>query len=152
MKYFILATVDAEQIDTTRRVPAHDVIMNRLHQGKWPIYSGTSFKDKLSVGDKCLIYVGGYRDKCRHIVASATIDKFENDNTLIDGDDILTKVPLKILTFKDIEFYLKPVNIKLFIDELSFISNKQYWGTSLQGGCKIMSETDFNLIDCQNDK
>jgi hypothetical protein len=147
MNYYLFTTVDASHFELSSKVPAIEIINHRLSINQWPIYSGTRNKAKLTKGDECLFYVGGYQSNRQHIIASATIEEVVNDNALVDHEDILTSIPEKKLKLTNIDIFKRPINIKKLLDELSFVpENKRCWGTSLQGGCKQLSRIDFNLM------
>lgn len=147
MNFFLFTTVDASHSTMRKKIPALDIVTNRLNSLVWPLYKGTSHKDKIVVGDKCLFYIGGEKDLRRHILARATVVEVLINNDLIDDVDILTGLPEKRLVLGGLKYLDEPKDIRKILDKLSFIPNKtKYWGVALQGGCKKISAEDFQII------
>jgi predicted RNA-binding protein len=148
MANYILTTTDAHHIAFERKkVDAFSIANTRLDKMKWPIYRRTSNKENIIPGDFCLIYIGGSKNLSKNIIAFSTVDQVIDDNTPVDNLDILTDYPEKILSFKNIYRFEKPVSFKKLLNDLEFVSkNRKYWGVFLQGGCKKICDHDFNLI------
>ncbi|PKG84386.1 hypothetical protein CXF85_08680 [Colwellia sp. 75C3] len=148
MQYFLFITVDASHFELRKKLPAVEVINNRLNLRLWPIYQRTNHKDHISSGDKCLFYVGGTKELIRHVIASATILDVSVDNSLIDHEDYSVSLPYKKLILDTPNYFSAPVNLKDFLSNLSFVpKNTKYWGTSLQGGCKKITSNDYELLN-----
>ncbi len=148
MANYILTSIDAHHIDFERkRVDAYTIASIRLDNMKWPIYCRTSNKKIINPGDHCLIYIGGRKTLTGNIIALATVGNVVNDNTPVDSLDVLTGNPERVLPFSDINRFEMPVNIKAVLNYLEFTpKNTKHWGVSLQGGCKKISDYDFNWI------
>jgi len=149
MNYFLFATVDSSHFELKKIFSAKAIILKRLSQSKWPLYSRTHHKSIIKQGDKCLFYVGGYKDCSQHVIGQAEIGLIKPENTQIDSIDILTGVPEKICYLHNVVIYDYPVCFKSHVPSLNAIKNKKYWGVSLQGGCTKLDEVDFKLLCSQ---
>lgn len=147
MNYYIFTTVDADHISNSRKTPAIDIVVARLNKSVWPIYKGTKNRDKLTNGDMCLFYIGGYKKTSRHIIAKATIESISQSTQSVDHEDILTGVPYKHILLETVVFFESPISILSNLQQLSFIpKDSRYWGTTLQGGCRKISKNDFEIL------
>lgn len=147
MHFYLFVTVDASSFSGSKQFFAEEIVSDRLKKGKWPIYSKTANKDKIKIGDKCLFYVGGNGLLSKHILGTGSINNIYLTNEIIDDVDALTDLPYKQLELTDIKIYTRPIFIKDFLEELSFIpDNKSRWGVALQGGCKNISKRDYYFL------
>ena len=108
---------------------------------------------KVKLGDKYLIYVMSHRrDKeimPPHVVAVYEVaSEVFRDTTKIfkSPPDRKETYPLRI-KLSQIKIFLKPVDFKSLIPELSFIKNKRRWTGHIQGkAMREIPEEDFQLI------
>jgi len=134
MQYFCLITSDQDSTS------AYEVLKQRLNKSEWFLYKNTMNKEKVEINDHVIFYTAGTFKMSQHFVARATIDQL--DKTLGDNNKI-DEIHIKL---KDVEFFDNPVLIDLLKNNLDFIKHKNNLGANLQGGCRIISENDYNLI------
>jgi predicted RNA-binding protein len=134
MQYFCLITSDQDS------VAAYEVLKKRLSKSEWFLYKNTLNKEKVKIDDKVIFYTAGKNKMAQHFVARAAIDQL--DKTLDDNNKI-NEIHIKL---KDIKLFENPVLVDLLINNLDFIKHKNNLGVNLQGGCRIISENDYNLI------
>lgn len=134
MQYFCLITSDQNDQN------AYEVLKSRLDNLEWSLYKFTQNKEIIKENDELIFYIAGKRKMSQHFVAKATIDKMHK--TLDENDKIL-EVKLKL---KNIAFFDNPVLIDVIKNNLDFIKHKHNLGLNLQGGCKLLSKEDYDLI------
>lgn len=127
----------------------YDVTEYRLDDCIWPLYKYTRNRRIIRENDNLLIYIAGRSQYGRCFVAKATVAEVLNFNprqhrSYYEPSYI---VPEKMIKLKDIEWFSKPVDIIGLLDQLAIIpSNKKKWGCIMHGGCRKLSNKDYNLI------
>jgi predicted RNA-binding protein len=108
---------------------------------------------RVKPGDKCLIYVMSHR-KDKEIVPPSVVAAYEVDSEMFRNasrifnspPDRKETYPLRI-KLSPIKIFLKPIDFKSLIPELSFIKNKRRWTGHIQGkAMREIPEEDFQLI------
>jgi hypothetical protein len=122
----------------------------RLEHGYWPFYKNTLYKSVIRPGDFCVIYIAGSIKSARCFVATAKIDEVVERNEL-DIDVIclegINKKSDLVAKLGETSYFEKPVKVYEVIDHISiFNQNRRYWGLSVQGGCRKLTESDFKII------
>ena len=150
MKNFFLLIVSDGFDFSNQKKSAFETMQLRLESLTWPIYQRTPNKDIIKSGDECLVYIAGKGLNSRHIVCTFEVEEIDHKNISAKKTieiDMANGTPIKYLVPKEIIFFDNPVYIPSLLSKLSFIKkNKQYWGAYLQGGCKKITPSDFNLI------
>lgn len=145
--YFILIASDSYTLSGSR-YRARKLAEGRLQQGIWGLYPGTSNRSVIRVGDQVLVYVGGSGpDRCS-VIARAWVSGIDNprDAVFIDPPNVESDGADRILRLADVQ-RIGPVDIRQMLDDLSFIpENRQKWGVALMGGCRKISQQDFEKI------
>jgi hypothetical protein len=94
--------------------------------------------------------VGGSKAFRQSIIASAAVTSVDNVGhrvPRIDQESALSNAPHKILRLKQIRYLSPPIPIRPLIGKLSFLPNySKTWGASLMGGCRRISNEDFELL------
>ena len=149
---FIFVVNDSRDFDD-RFVPAAELAELRLKHKKWPLYKNTRSRNQVQANDKCLIYLAGRGSKAQHFVAHAVVADVDSTRGIEspDPDTMLTEAPVLVLSLSKVSKLNPPVGIKRILDQLSFIKSKK-WGGALQGGCKKISQADFELIVRESNK
>ena len=101
---------------------------------------------RMEVGDRIVYYIMGLQK----FGATATIsgEYFEDYSKLwTDSDEMwpARRPSQPDLVLEDDEL----VDAKKLVPELSFISNKDYWGASFQGSLRQIPEEDFRLVESE---
>ena len=113
-----------------------DSTLEELKQDRnWKIGLKTVHRNELSIGDEAIFYVSGNDRRC-FVAYTSLLSEF-----VYEGDPIYGYVRLN-----DIHFFEKPVYIKPIIQRLHFITNKKYWGSSLQNGIVRINDHDKKII------
>ena len=70
-----------------------------------------------------------------------------------EEEDYLVDVPYKVLNLKNITIFDNPFYVRENLEEMSFFSNLKHsaegrlnWGAYMQGGCKLLPQSDAKLI------
>lgn len=136
MNFFCLITSDIK--DKT----AFESFSSRINSLSWPIYEKTENRNILNNEDKLIFYLAGKNKLGGHLVGSGEIQSVEN---FYDEDNQLADIRLKLTK---INIFKNPIFLKSLTEKLDFIKYKKpsHFGLNLQGGCKIITEKDFNLI------
>lgn len=149
ISFYLMITNDAYNADGAS-VPALDIVRHRLAQEAWPIYKGTKNRSSIRPGDFLLIYIAGRHEGRQCIVASTKVRSVEivgNRPRRIDGHDVLTDPPYKVLRLQDTTWFPEPIPIRPFIGRLSFLPHAgARWSATIVGGCRSMSCDDFKAI------
>ena len=129
---------------------ARAVLRERLAAGVWPLNKLTPHQRYLAAGDQVLFYVAGGQDPDKyHIIAGAEIaggriESVKNNDSLpawIGSKTISYGVPLK-----KAHWLKEPISLRSLVPRLSFIQNKEKWGTALQGGITRIPAEDYGKI------
>jgi len=102
---------------------------------KWPIFSFTANRRKLSEGDGIVFYqagIGGQKFLGQAEVAS----KIKKEGDKIDY----------FVGMKDVKVWKNHVEMHPLINSLDFIADKNAWGRHMQGGVRKLSRKDFTTI------
>lgn len=145
--YFILAVSDAEHYSGCK-IPAFEVAKDRISKGRWPIYANTRNRKVIAEGDLCMIYIGGEKEMSGHFYCEFTIEKIDNGRrmSLVDDEDILTDAPDRVIQIKCLEIYDYPMRAKPTLKKMSFFpKNESRWGVVLMGGCRKLSNSDYEI-------
>jgi predicted RNA-binding protein len=137
MKYWLVVTSAANF--------KHDRAVLRFAMQGLPIRNARSLK-KMEQGDRVVYYVMGLQK----FGATVTItgDYFEDHSKVwTDSSEMWpARRPSKPdLVLEDDEL----VDAKKLVPDLSFVSNKEYWGVSFQGSLRQIPEEDFRLIESE---
>lgn len=147
-RYYVLVTTDAENING-KRVGAFSIAQMRLSQQVWPLFMGTPHRTKIKPGDKCLIYIAGNHPHSKHVVARIEVKSLmpSKRGAQIENLELLTDQSVSSIHFSTVEYFEKPVDIRLLLNVLSFLpSNKQKWGAGMRSGCRAISRSDYQII------
>jgi len=147
--YFLMVTSDAEDL-AGRQVYATDLVLRRISVQLWPLYKGTKHRRLIDVGDICFFYVGG-RGKNRLSFHSQATVKEKDHNPSWDSfeeiDEAFTPQPFIVLKLEKCIIYEHPKPIKPLMKKLGFIGDYPNWGVYMQGGVKLLSNDDANIIE-----
>ena len=134
MSYYCLITNDG------MKKSGYEKFLKRIKSLYWPIYLRTENKKYIKENDNLIFYIAGKGELRQHFVGSA---KIANLHKFYDYKNVLTSVDIDL---GETKIFKKPVFLKEISEQLNFIKHKKNLGLNLQGGCKLMSEDDYNLI------
>jgi len=140
MNYFIFIVADETKYGKTRL--AGETYNFLMGKNAWGFGKNTAHRAKIKAGDKVVFYqAGGNGQKFlgTAILASGAYDDSSSKNLFLDPETY--KIDLQNIVVWD-----NPKPFVHFLDKLSFIKNKKFWGTYFQGGCRKISEKDFQTI------
>jgi len=129
-----------------------DAAKERLSQGTWPLFVRTRHLQTIAVDDLCAVYAAGAGKNSRSFIGIARVAQVETARrNWVEGNQAgyykySSSGIAKMLHLSDQTIWPSPVPIQGLIDRLDFIKNKEKWGQCLQGGCKLISRSDFELI------
>jgi len=139
--HYITVTSDQYNLDD-QIISANQILVRRIINRMFPLYHGTSYKDKINVGDICYMYVAGKNEYKHHVEGSFVVADIIKKKSTDEFEDVLSSTPYKYLVMSKINHYSVPVYIKDLINDLEFITNKSRWGVFFQGGVKKISLSD----------
>jgi hypothetical protein len=117
----------------------------RIALNRWFIYEGTRNRKALKEGDKILFYLSG-KKLIPQIAAKAEISKIRKPLSSETNANLQSPVH-SVLEFKNFERFDAPIDFKKILQYLSFApSNMQKWGVVVFGGCRRISEQDYETI------
>jgi len=150
MNYFILVCGDEEHVEG-RLIPAQHLASHRLQKCSWPLYINTSNVEKITSGDRCLIYLSGTHKNAQCFFASANIVEARKDTYALncDKNTVLPKKLLKCLSLNQVEEY-EPLSIRDLNQKVSLSKYPQKkLNTLLRGRCLEITKQDFEEICTQ---
>lgn len=140
MNYYIFIVADVTKYGKTRL--AGETYSFLMSKNAWGFGKNTAHRTKIKTGDRVVFYqAGGNGQKFLGIaiLASGAYKDPSSKNLFLDPETF--KIDLK-----NILIYDNPKPVVFLIDKLSFIKNKNFWGTYFQGGCRKISKEDFERI------
>ncbi len=143
---FLLVTMDP--LGTRGgRTPAASLVRDRLALGRWPLYECTKNRSAVVAGSRVALYVGGGGPDAGRIVAVARVARKLHSSTPIDPPRYLTERPAYCLVLEQVTYLTPKIDFRERLPLLSFSpKNQQKWGIVLMGGCRALSEADWNLL------
>ena len=143
---FILVCSTAENIHG-KKISSYDIAISRLKKSAWPIYKRTPNKGVINEGDRCLIYLAGNASHSQSFIATAVVKSIIPwSGPVLFDDDLLTDIPISTIQLQEV-IISKPSSIKQYLSKLNFIKiTSAGWGRSLQGGCRKISDLDYDII------
>lgn len=145
MNYWIF--VVTEHKTDIGKLTSRDIYTLRMEDKFWGLGERTPNRKALSKGDKAVFYVGNpemsFAGTASLDSASYELTKKETERFGHENDFFISKYGVGLET---IEIWDEPHLVKILIPDLSFIENKDYWGTYFQGGVRQISEKDYLTI------
>ncbi len=147
MNYWIFVATYWELSDGSW-LDSRDIVRTRAEQRFWGLGEKTPNRKSVSRGDKLVFYAGGGESQVLLGTATLASDPY------VPSAERLTQVPLGEpdknpdygVDLDDIELWAAPKPIRELVPHLSFIENKQFWGTYLQGGVRSVTADDYAII------
>lgn len=140
INYYCLVTSD------TNKEFGIDIFYKRIEEKKYPLYLRTSFLNEIKKNDKVLFYIAGSGKNAQSFIGQAIVEKVETPDEILCDPDRHNHEIEKYLIFNDIKIFKTFKHIKMIIDKLDFIKNKNNYGVHFMGGVKKISEKDFSFI------
>lgn len=131
---------------------AWNIFLDRISQKKWPIYDKTRNKELIKKDHKIIFYIAGKNEFSKNFVGSAKVEcSLKIDSSSLEERFIENKSFIyEYIKLKNIEKFKKKISIYSVLNELDFIKYKAKFGLSLQGGCNIMNDKDYDLLTQEN--
>lgn len=149
MNIFLLPTQDGEHVSGAK-IPAIQIIENRVKQRKWPLYERTRNRKAMTQGDILLFYVAGNKLNSGHIIGQAKIENISQNlrnAVFIDGEDILNGSASSIIEMSEFKSFRKLVHLKSILKNLDCCpKSMSKWGVILYGGARKITERDYTTI------
>jgi predicted RNA-binding protein len=131
-------------------VCAKRISQDRLEAGLWPMYKRTGHRKVIKPGDTFFIYLAGSKEGAQRIVALAQAKEMLHNPKISDSIRIslYPEQPIEsVISLERIQNFITGVDIRGLLDKLSFIPvNKGKWGAAFQGGCRKISQKDYEII------
>lgn len=127
---------------------SRDIVRTRAEQRFWGLGEKTPNRKSVSRGDKLVFYAGGGESQVLMGTATLASDPY------VPSAERLAQVPLGEpdknpdygVDLDDVELWAVPKPMRQLVPYLSFIENKQFWGTYLQGGIRSVTAEDYAVI------
>lgn len=145
MNHWIFIVTNQKTDDGT--VPAREIYQHRMADHFWGLGKSTPNRRGLATGDQVLFYVGTPE---RAFAGTATIAG-ESFKLTPEQTAQFTRAGVPYETeygvmLSDIDMWAFPKFAPDLVPHLSFIENKQYWGSYFQGGVRGLPEADYLRI------
>ena len=153
-KNFYILVVSNADGNSGKRISSHDILRHRLNKKSWPLFKGTSKRNKIKPDDKVVFYLAGPRKGSQSFAATAEIEEIFEWNygsETIDMEDALTPNPSNVLKLKNINVFSEPISIRPKIKKLNFIKKPEIWQIYMQSGCISLTEKDFKFALTEGD-
>ena len=143
---FLLVTMDP--LGTRGiRLPAIQLVRDRLAAARWPIFEGTRNRNAIIVGSRVMFYVGGTKDQSGKIVASALVTRKSKTTGPLDPPRYSTDWPTCALGLGDVVWLEPAIDFRARLPGLSFSpKNLDRWGVVLMGGCRALAPADWAAL------
>lgn len=145
MKYWVFVVTNRK--DNGKLLTGREILETRFRDEFWGLGERTPNRKKLDAGDKVVFYEG---IPTKSFVASATLkansfqlSEDERKRFSHDSGFFTTEYGVYLENIRQFE---NPIPVEQVVDSLSFIENKEYWGSYFQGGTRELSEKDFITI------
>ena len=128
-------------------LPARAIFEQRMADQFWGLGQRTSNRKNLAQGDRVVFYIGN--PQCVFggtAVLKSPSFTLSKDEKLQLGHGMPFFMADFGVRLADIDIWEHPHSAPAIVPQLSFIENKEYWGTYFQGGTRGISEADYNLI------
>ncbi|MFW9889122.1 MAG: hypothetical protein ACFFER_13130 [Candidatus Thorarchaeota archaeon] len=145
MNYWIF-TVTNQKIDN-KIFSARDIYIQRMNDEFWGLGEKTPNRIKIQAQDKIIYYVG-IPERVFAGTATAASPNFKLSAQEIDKYSHNTPVFKTEYGIKltDLDIWEVPKFVPDLVDALSFIENKEYWGSYFQGGVRGITKHDYEVI------
>ena len=131
-----------------RSLDSREIIRTRAADKFWGLGEKTPNRKWLSKGDKIVWYAGGgdnqvFMGTATLFSASYELTSEQQEGVSHGREEFRSKFGVGL---EDIELWPEPKPAKSLVPHLSFIQNKEFWGTYFQGGIRAITEEDFHRI------
>ncbi len=145
---YLLVTSDPGLGSQTDAFNAHELVLERIQNRRWPLNALTPFRKAMKRMDRLLLYVGGVHAYRQTIVGEASVDSVA---TLAPADvQEIAKIGTKVryeIRLGDAKLWNSPVPLLDVLRELSFCpADASRYGNRLQRGCVKLTHQDYELI------
>ncbi len=124
-----------------------EIFRRRMEDKFWGLGEKTPNRKNLQQGDQVVFYLGNPR---KHFVGSARLATASFPLSPKEQEDFAHGTEFFRASYgvrlNEISIWDPPKPVIELLGGLSFIQNKQHWGTYLQGGVRGLSEADFSAI------
>jgi hypothetical protein len=128
---------------------ADELVEFRLNVKQWPLYEKTRNRFALSPDDRLIFYCGGKRSGGTIFGYGRVLDVVPLANKLLIDECRLTigPTPKSMIILTDTNKFKTKVFLRTIVSQLEcYPKNSNKWGMILQGGCRKISDHDWNYI------
>ena len=148
MNYWIFIA-NYVKLQDGRWMDPRDITRTRAGDKFWGLGERTPNRKALAKGDKIVWYAGGGDSQVfmgTATLATASYELTPNDQDRVShGRQDYFRPPYGV-DLDEVEIWTVPKPAKALVPHLSFIQNKEFWGTYLQGGIRSISPADYVVI------
>ena len=124
---------------------AEDAYRLRMSHRLWGIGNRTANRNSLETGDKVVFYLTSPAKTFAGTATISTTDLTDEEYERLKTEEVFLNTEFGA-RLEQIIVWEEPKSIEPLVPQLEFITNKQKWGTNLQGGIIRISEEDYYLI------
>ncbi|MBU1276765.1 MAG: DUF1016 family protein [Proteobacteria bacterium] len=128
-------------------ITAREIFETRIGDAFWGLGERTPNRKSLKAGDRVVFYVGipGTCFAGSATLSTASYKLGEQEKLKLSHGKQLYIADFGV-KLTDIHIWEQSIPAQNMIDSLSFIENRQYWGTYFQGGIRGISDDDFQVL------
>lgn len=116
-----------------------------LNNNTWPLWDTMRNRKAIQAGDRLAIYLAGSSE----VVATAKVLKIEKWNSIHANRYPLTLdgTPEAMMILAECSLLTPAIKVKCLLQKLGFINHQTpKWGVAFMGGCRAVTDTDFDLL------
>lgn len=147
MNYWIFVA-NYWKLSDSQWVDSREIIRTRAGDKFWGLGERTPNRKALAKEDRIVFYAGGGDSQvfmATATLASASYELTTEQNEFVSHgrEEFRTQYGVDL---EDVELWSVPKSARDLVPHLSFIQNKEFWGTYLQGGVRSLSPADYLVI------
>ena len=145
MSFYIFVNSDGYDLND-KKVRSKQIALYRITNKTYPLYKNTRNANSIKKDDFFIFYLAGSSSvDSKKFIAYGRVESVLTNKNYSEHDVHLSQPIEKAVKLKSVKSS-SSVNIYDVKDKLEFISQKEKWGSSMQGGVIKIPEKDYNLI------
>lgn len=129
-------------------IDSREIIRTRAGDRFWGLGERTPNRKAVAKDDRVVFYAGGGESQVFMATAILASPSYEltpeqNERVSHNREEFRTQYGVDL---EDVELWSVPKPARDLVPHLSFIQNKEFWGTYLQGGIRSISPADYLVI------
>lgn len=141
----------------SRVILATEIVQGLLTSKYWLLGGRTPNRGRIRISDKVIICAAGLANRVFLAIAlvASPAEPISRRVKKAIPEELIEKFSFEYPNLYSLElaepaFFNKPIPVKQLLDRLSFIKNRNSWGSYFQGGHLRIAEEDFALMVTQD--